>query len=172
MTALFTRRDYEALPETMRVHLLDGVLVKDDVPRFGHQRIQMRIVHALIRLLGVEHVAAAPVAVIIDDLNVFEPDIVVLEEPPPDDAKDVGVPLAVIEILSPSTRARDREFKTRRYLGLGVKEVWLVDPDSQSVEVFDLDGSRVAGGDESARSRAIEGFVLVPGELFARPDRR
>ncbi len=170
MTALFTVKDYRALPEDLRVHLLDGVLVRDDAPLFGHQRLQGRIIYALQRLLGPDSVFAAPVAVIVDDLNVFEPDIVVLDEPPPDTARDVGVPLVVFEILSPSTRSRDRDFKTKRYLGLGVKEVWLVDPDEHLVEVCDLGGSRLARGREVARSYAIDGFELVPETLFTRSE--
>ncbi len=170
MTALFTRKDYQALPEDLRVHLLDGVLVKDDAPLFGHQWLQSRVLWDLKRILGPDAVFAAPVAVVVDDLNVFEPDIVVLRDVPPPEAKDVGVPLVVIEILSPSTRSRDRAFKTKRYLGLGVREVWLVDPDECAIEVFDLGGSRLARDEDAARSYVIDGFRLVPAILFARPD--
>lgn len=169
MTALFTRKDYQALPEDMRVHLLDGVLVRDAPPLFGHQRIQSHILGDLLPILGPDHVFAAPVAVVVDDLNVFEPDIVVVKDPPRSDATDAGVPLLVIEILSPSTRERDRAFKTKRYLGLGVKEVWLVDPDERTIEVFDLGGSRPARGDDPARSYVVDGFALVPETLFQRP---
>jgi Uma2 family endonuclease len=166
MTALFTREHYESLPEGFPVQLLDGALVKEPTPLFGHQRVQSCILLPLLQLLGTSRVQAAPVAVLVDELNVFEPDIVVLGDVPPDDAQYVGVPVAVFEILSPGTRERDRDFKTRRYLGLGVREVWLVDPQEQLIEVVDLDGSRVARGDEAARSDAIEGFALVAAELF------
>jgi len=168
MTVLFTRKDFEVLPEDLRVQLLDGVLVKEPRPSFGHQRLQSRILAVLIPLVGPDNVQAAPVGVLVDELNVFEPDIVVLDTLPPDDAQYVGVPLIAFEILSPSTRERDRNYKARRLLGLGVKEVWLVDPDHKAIEVLAVDGERSARDDERVRSRVIEAFELVPSKLFRR----
>ncbi len=172
MTVLFTRKDFEALPEDLSVQLLDGVLVKEPTPTFGHQRLQSCILLALQQIVGPDHVLAAPIGVLVDEINVFEPDIVVLgagpDELPHDDAQYVGVPLIVFEVLSPSTRRCDREYKPRRYLGLGVKEVWLVDDENQSIEVLDFDGARVAVNDDIARSRCVEGFELVPSRLFPR----
>lgn len=40
-----------------------------------------------------------------------------------------------VEILSPSSRVYDREFKRDAYIALGLREVWLVDLQAQSVEV-------------------------------------
>ena len=54
-------------------------------------------------------------------------------------------------------------------LGLGVREVWLVDRLRQAVEVADLDGSRMTTDGETARSRVIPGFELDPAVLFAVP---
>ena len=75
--------------------------------------------------------------------------------------------LVVFEVLSPSTEDRDRNYKTKRLLGLGVKEVWLVDRHGRTIERVDLEGARQFRGDEPARSRVIDGFQLVPGALFA-----
>jgi Uma2 family endonuclease len=168
MSILTTRRDYEALPEGAPFELCDGLLAKQPSPRFGHQRIQMEILRRLYDVVEPVRVAAGPVDVLVDELNVFVPDVVVLDDVPADDAAYVGVPRVVVEILSPSTRERDRDYKARRYLGLGVREVWLVDRERASIEVVDLEGGREATARRPARSRAIEGFALVPEELFAR----
>lgn len=174
MTVLFTRRDYEKLPEGMPVELHDGLLVKQPSPRWGHQRIQFKILRRLAELveagqLDDDRVAAGPVDVLIDELNVFVPDIVVLDDIPPDDAQYVGVPALAIEILSPSTRGRDRDFKAARMLGLGVKEVWLIDAQRCSIEVRTVNGGREAVGEDIARSDVVTGFELVPATLFAPP---
>ncbi len=166
MTVLFTRKDYEDLPEGTPVELFDGLLVKQPSPRFGHQQLQSRILWALKQLLGPDRVIAAPVDVLIDEINVFVPDIVVLDDVPARDAQYVGIPCVVFEVLSPSTRDRDREYKTRRLLGLGVKEVRLIDGDERTIEVVTVDGGRVARDDRPARSDAIPGFELVPKDLF------
>jgi len=167
MTILITRKDYEALPEGAPYELHAGVLVKQPSPRYGHQRLLSVILRGLMDLLGTARVVPGPVDVLIDELTVFVPDIVVLQDVPSDDAQYVGVPLVVFEILSPSTRSRDRGFKTRRLLGLGVKEVWLVDGATSVIEVATCDGGRLFRDDEAARSAVIAGFELVPSTLFA-----
>jgi Uma2 family endonuclease len=169
MTVLFTRKDYEALPEGTPVELHDGLLVKQPSPRWGHQRIQNRILSVLGALLRPDEFGPGPLDVLVDELNVFVPDIVVHDTAPDDEAQYVGVPAVVFEVLSPSTEARDREFKSRRYLGIGVKEVWLIDRTRRRIEVVDLDGSTPFVEHQAARSRVIQGVELVPETLFAAP---
>ncbi|MEZ6010005.1 MAG: Uma2 family endonuclease [Planctomycetota bacterium] len=169
MTVLFTRNDYEALPEGMPVELLDGLLVKQPSPRWGHQRIQNRILASLGALLGPDAFGPRPLDVLVDEVNVFVPDIVVHAKPPDDEAQYVGVPAVVFEILSPSAETRDHEYKARRYLGLGVREVWLVDRVRRRIAIVDLDGITSQVEDQSARSRVIPGFELTPSVLFAAP---
>jgi Uma2 family endonuclease len=49
----------------------------------------------------------------------------------------------VVEVLSPSTAARDRGIKLERYRLFGVPEDWLVDPEASTFEVWALaQGSR------------------------------
>jgi Uma2 family endonuclease len=106
----------------------------------------------------------------IDEHNVYQPDVVVLQDLPPDDVSDVGIPLLVVEVLSPATGKRDREVKTRHYLEAGVEEVWLVDPREATVEVRTRGGARTARDAEVATSAAVPGFALVPDRLFAPPE--
>ena len=167
MTAPFTRKHYEVVPEDIPVELLDGQLVKRPSPRLGHQRIQSRILHVLAGLLGPDRVAVGPVDVLVDELNVFVPDIVVHEQVPDDDAQYIGVPSVVFEVLSPSTEVRDRDYKARRYLGLGVKEVWLIDRARRRIELVDVDGTTPSVADQAATSRVVSGLELVPDQLFA-----
>ena len=47
-----------------------------------------------------------------------------------------GAPEMVIEILSPSTRRHDLSVKYRLYQKAGVREYWIVDPDTKTVQVF------------------------------------
>ena len=169
MTVLFTRKDYEATPESFPAELHEGAFVKRPSPRWGHQRIQSRILSALSTVLGPDSFTAGPVDVLVDELNVFVPDIVVHDTPPADEAQYVGVPAVVFEVLSPSTEDRDREFKATRYLGLGVKEVWLVDRVRRRIEVATVNGSRVYESTAAAKSDVVVGFELLPEALFSEP---
>lgn len=52
----------------------------------------------------------------------------------PDDHRFEIVPDWVCEILSPSTRSKDREIKLPLYATRGVNHVWLLDPVAQTLE--------------------------------------
>jgi len=142
----FTLADFMALPEGMRVELVEGELLKMATPTVRHQRILMRLALALVKALGEDRVLMGPVGVVIDDYNGFQPDLVVLSPDalPADADRHVQKPLVVVEILSPSTRSRDRRVKAKHYLRKGVAELWLVDGDARSVEVRTASGSTTA----------------------------
>jgi Uma2 family endonuclease len=168
---LFTRADYDRLPEGFPAQLVAGRLVREPAPTYGHSRIGSQLHAQLVALVGAARALHAPADVGIDRFNVFQPDLLVLRDLPPDDVHDVGIPLLAVEILSPSTARRDRRAKLHRYLAAGVAEVWIVDPEGKTVEVFDANGRRAAAADETIASRALPGFEIVPSALFARPRR-
>lgn len=107
-----------------------------------------------------------------DDINVVEPDLMVLREPEKDvNEKDryKGTPELAVEILSPSTRSKDMVKKLDLYMESGMKEFWCVDPKLKEIRVFRFqdytiaeDASFKAGGDGSAAGETAESF-LYPG---------
>lgn len=169
MPHVFTLRDWELLPEGFPAELIEGCLVKEPAPSTEHQRIGARIRFALMKLVGPDLVPDTPADVLVDDCNVYQPDIVVLAKPPADGTSYVGVPVLVVEVLSPSTRRRDRDVKRGRLLGLGVQEVWLVDPTAEAVDVKATTYTMHAGCGETIRSRALPEFALNVEALFAPP---
>jgi len=160
MDALFTQTDYDRLPEGFPAQLIDGMLVRDPSPTYGHQDLQMRLLRLLIPLVEPGLLVASPADVLIDEHNVFQPDIVVLGAIPPRDSHYVGTPRVAFEIFSPSTVARDRDQKTPRLLELGVQEVWLIDPRAGTIECWTQTGTRTAVGDQAIHSGVIPGFSL------------
>lgn len=80
----------------------------------------------------------------------------------------------VCEVMSPSTRAVDRLKKLPQYLAMGVEHVWLVDPESRTLEVWSGGASPVlvsawleGGPDEIAL--APFDLPLAPVALFDVP---
>lgn len=167
MTALFTKADYDRLPEGFPAQLIEGMLVRDPSPTYGHQNVQMRLLRMLMPLVEPDLLVASPVDVLVDEHNVFQPDIAVLTEVPDRDEHYVGTPRVAFEILSPGTAKHDRDRKTPRLIEIGVEEVWLVEPRKGWVERHTRDAVHRVEGTESAASDAVPGLEVTPDELFA-----
>ncbi len=86
-------------------------------------------------------VYAAPFDVRLSEQDVVQPDLIFVSR---SRLSIIGehlyrrAPDLLVEILSPSTRDRDRREKARLYAMSGVPEYWLVDPDARTVTVLSL----------------------------------
>ena len=95
---------------------------------------------------------------VLDDENGVQPDLVYVSRGRLDIISRRGIegaPDLVVEILSPSTRARDRGIKLRRYAAAGVPHYWIVDPCSRELEARRL----------TERGYELSG-KLGPGSVF------
>lgn len=77
----------------------------------------------------------------------------------------------VVEVISPGSAIYDRNTKADAYGRLGVKELWLIDESTQSVEVRTLVNDRLQRGDllekdDLVCSRVLPGFELLARHLF------
>jgi Uma2 family endonuclease len=143
-TALrFTYEDYVLLPEDRRYEVVSGELVVTPAPTPFHQVVLGRIWRLLddhVGAHGLGRVLLAPCDVVLSKFDVLQPDILFIstERRPIIGEKYVGpAPDLVVEVLSPySTADRDRTAKAKRYATFGVREMWLVDPEARTIEVF------------------------------------
>ena len=69
----------------------------------------------------------------IDPNNYLVPDVEILCHDKKDD-----IPVIVIEVLSKSTREKDLTVKMKKYAEIGVKEYWIVDYVSRSIDIYIL----------------------------------
>ena len=60
ITRFATRIDYDRLPEGFPAQLIDGHLVREAAPTYGHNRIGARIRAALVSLVGPDRVPDSP----------------------------------------------------------------------------------------------------------------
>ena len=69
--------------------------------------------------------------------TVVQPDLSVICDPKKlDDAGCVGAPDLVVEILSVSTAYKDQTAKLTLFERHGVREYWIVDPETRTIEVL------------------------------------
>lgn len=85
-----------------------------------------------------------------------------------------GAPDLIIEIISPESYTRDKIEKYQEYEAAGVSEYWLIDPDNQQAEFFQLDKNRryqLFPLDEEGiyRSKVLPGFWLKMNWLWQEP---
>jgi Uma2 family endonuclease len=119
--------------------LIDGVIVPSQ-PKWRHQRVLLHVATELVAWADSGNgfgVAGIPIDVILDDLNVFAPDVWWLADPArlaPDEYFQ-GVPDLAVEVRSPSTWRHDTGVKKGRYEQHGLPELWLVDTTARAVIV-------------------------------------
>ena len=143
---IYTIEDIYALPEGKRAELIDGQVYYMSAPGLTHQRILGRLYQMIADYVngheGKCEVLPAPFAVFLkeDDINYLEPDIsVICETSKLDENGCHGAPDWVIEIVSPSSRSRDYIRKMLKYGTAGVREYWIVDPEKQTVTVYNFE---------------------------------
>jgi Uma2 family endonuclease len=81
-----------------------------------------------------------------------------------------GAPDLAMEIVSPDSQSRDRREKYLEYEKAGVREYWIVDPLSRTVEAYALDASNayapIPEVDGKIPSALLPGFYLKPEWLW------
>ena len=132
----WTAAEYRRLPEGPPYYELeDGELIEMVRPRGKHQKIIGRLFALLDEFVEREKLGEVwpEVAVQLSPTRIYIPDLsFLLTENLNRFAEDVtiqGPPDLAVEIVSPSTAARDRSHKLHTYYQTGVPWYWLVESD-------------------------------------------
>jgi Uma2 family endonuclease len=177
-----TADDVMALPlsdETRHLQLVEGELVVFE-PDMRHNLVQLNLLGALrewTRAAEGRGRVCLPLDVLMDERNVFDPDISWYREgraPSADDSRPYDVPDLAAEIRSPSTWRYDVGAKKSVYERRGLPELWLVDTLAEQVLVFRrsvpkadrFDASLELERGEALQSPLLPGFALSLDELF------
>jgi Uma2 family endonuclease len=141
---------YKSLPEGTLVELIENRIYMSPAPSYNHQKILQYIfkkLDSLVTEAGKGDVLIAPFDVYLDESNnAVQPDIiVVLKENESIINKKGhihGVPDMLIEILSEGNKDHDRIKKKNLYEAFGVREYWMVDPETKLATGFTLQQGR------------------------------
>ena len=137
----WTRAMLEALPDDRQRHeIIDGVHFVTPSPTLPHQFVVGELFGALFGYVEAERVGWAltsPSDIELAPDTIVQPDILVFRrtrDRPPRSWADGGLPMLVIEVISPSSSSRDHIVKRPRYQRAGVAEYWIVNPLARLVE--------------------------------------
>ena len=159
--------------------LINGEIVKKQSPTLRHQIISGNIEFALqvyANKTNSGRMLHAPLDVVLDDGNAYHPDVFFVKKERSfilDNAEEVviGAPDLVVEILSKSTGIYDRGAKKDIYETYGVREYWLVEPRTNTIELYAYTEQRyklvaLLEATDVLKSVALEGFELDLAEVF------
>lgn len=178
----YTLEEFWRLPEPPgRAHyeLIGGALFMVPPPDPPHGDLVSRLTASLVLFLAANEnpgVVYHPREAIMSGNTYLEPDMMYVSNEVRRRMGDQRSSADIVfEYLSESTANYDRTTKADTYLALGVRELWLIDPATSTIEVrhaSEKDGSpvwriaRYAHG-ENAESAVLEGWRVAVDELFA-----
>ena len=136
----WTLDEMHAIPEDgNRYELVRGALLMTPAPSYGHQSIVGVLGRILSRYVETERLGLVEYArsVIRIDGSETEPDLMVRPAAArrPLDWESAPLPILVVEIMSDSSRRRDRVIKRMHYREIGVPEYWIVDAADREITV-------------------------------------
>jgi Uma2 family endonuclease len=136
---------FDMLPEGTLAELINNQLFMSPSPIFEHQNILLDIAFQLRNFLKTGErgtVIVAPFDVKLDLTgNAVQPDITVILKSNANQIRDgrySGAPDLIVEILSPGNKDHDLITKKDLYEKFGVKEYWVVDPETRLALGFSL----------------------------------
>lgn len=180
----YTFADYLTWDEHDRIEVINGYAVMMAPPMRVHQKVSAEIFDQIFSFLKDKpcEVYYAPFGVRLFEENgdspedvdtIVEPDIsVVCDHGKLDDYGCKGAPDMIVEILSPSTLRHDRIVKLDLYQRAGVREYWIADPQSRSIEVYLRDENNylkpheVYTAADTAKVTVLEGCTVELGKVF------
>jgi len=175
----FTVADYRELPEAgPRYQLIDGDLIMAPAPNRFHQLYSRNLQFLLsdyLRRNPLGELYNAPFDVILSETDVLQPDLVFVATQHLHRLTDAGLegpPDLVVEILSPRTSKLDREIKRRRYAKFDVPMLWIIEPETRRILVYDFAVGHehpieVHEDDAVFECRLIPGLKLEAAKIFA-----
>jgi Uma2 family endonuclease len=164
----WTVDDLEHLPDDdYRYEVWDGELTRMAPAGGRHNEVETDLAFALRSAAGdLGRVYTGDAGFRLTERRSISPAVAfVRRERLPPAAERVGflpvLPDLAVEVRSPTDQDDDVEVKRERYLALGVKLVWILDPQRRTATVHRADGS--SRSLEADRGDALDGEDVVPG---------
>lgn len=168
--------DWKNLPEGTGVQIIEGYMVQEPSPTYGHQNILLHLsflIQSYLLKYPIGELCISPLDVILENQEIYQPDLIFILNENKSIIKDhiTGAPDLVIEIISPGSIKYDRGHKKDVYQKNGVKEYWLIDQLNQTIEIYTLANgaytlSIIENSAGTITSQILKGFTIKVSDLF------
>jgi Uma2 family endonuclease len=166
----FTLDQWRTWPEGERWELIGGVAYcMSPAPKVCHQGLVGSLYYKLCAWLEEKDCSpfVAPIDVFLPDgiadsaETVVQPDVfVICDQNKIKEDGIYGAPDFIAEMLSPSTAYKDMSVKLKLYEHAGVREYWMVNPDTGSVFRYALKDAHYGAATEILRGEAVESAIF------------
>ncbi len=167
----YTMEDYYALPDDIRVELIDGQFFEMNAPSLIHQAVSMELSYHIKSFIRKKRgscvVFVSPIDVQLDedDRTMVQPDVVIVCDRKKLNKKCIkGAPDLVVEILSPSTKEKDMFLKQTKYKNAGVQEYWIIDTEKKHIITYyfgEADIPVIYGMDAAVPVKIFRGELII-----------
>jgi Uma2 family endonuclease len=168
--AFVSVREYLSTSYRPDCDYVDGRIEERNVGEYEHGFLQALLAQFFLnngRAWGVR--AVTDVRIQVNPTNFRVPDVLVLQRNAPKERILTHPPLLVIEILSPEDRLVRLQDRIDDYLGFGIENIWIIDPERRMARRATRTGLHVVEtGELSVPGTPIR---VVLSELFAELDR-
>lgn len=152
-------------------YLIDGELHEDPMPNWNHGKLAALFAHLLLQFVLPRNIGEVTVEAGMHPhysrRTLLMPDIAFIRNDRlPDPTPEVYMPAMpdiAVEIKSPSNSMAQLRRKADAYLRHGATIVWLVIPERQGVEQWQLDADGSMQHDFLDREGVLEGGAALPG---------
>jgi len=171
----YTVEEYYSWDTSFRCELFEGTIVLQNSPTTKHQGLLGEIFVQLYNFLKGKScrvfVSGFSVHLSTEENTALLPDIIVVcDMSKLTDRNYFGAPDFIVEILSPSTAHMDKKKKFDKYRKYGVREYWIVDPESDTLQVNLLsDGNyitKVYDAEDIVPVSVLKGCEINLAEVF------
>lgn len=147
---------------------VDGEVVERIVGQQPHSYAQTRAVVWLDRHASAKFTTYVEQRVRVAANRFRIPDVLLMAVPVPKDAVFAEAPYLCIEILSPDDRQSNLQDKVEDYLGLGVANIWVIDPFNRRAWTVTSAGWHAVSVE--ADLTTADGFLAMPVKTVLQSD--
>lgn len=150
-TNRWTLGDLQRLPDDgNKYEVIRGELYVTSAPTDEHETLLAKLTRLLDPFVAKHGLGFVyhPRAVFRSEGSEVEPDLMVRQPNSKRNWAAAPKPTLVVEVVSPTTRRRDREIKRDFYMSSGIPEYWIVDPDEREVVVVRAGAELIVARDE------------------------